>query len=67
MNRLTKTERLLNAMSGGKRITVWGALTKIGFASPNSVTATISRLRREGFNITSTVARGGRFSYTLAN
>jgi hypothetical protein len=52
-------------MFDGKSITVMGAMTRFGFASPNSVTATISALRAEGYRIKSRVTRFNRFAYYI--
>lgn len=47
-----KTDRLVKAIKH-RGLTAQGIMEKFGFATENSVYAVISKLRTEGFNITS--------------
>lgn len=62
---VSKTDKLVTTLKKGGG-TAASLMTKCGFASINSVYATISHLREEGYNINSTEARGGVSKYTLS-
>lgn len=51
MNTVTKTDALLAALQAGEEMTTKQIRSRFGFASTNSVTATIATLRAEGFPI----------------
>lgn len=51
MNTVTKTDALLSALQMGEELTTKQIRSRFGFASTNSVTATIATLRAEGFPI----------------
>jgi len=51
MNAVTKTDALLAALQAGEEMTTKQIRSRFGFASTNSVTATIATLRAEGFPI----------------
>jgi hypothetical protein len=62
---MTKTDKFLTALQSGKRITIKQALHRYGFASRNSFTGNVSRLRDAGFAIEGAWSRDskGRESY----
>ena len=71
MNTVTKTSALLEALRSGETMTAKQIRSRFKFASTNSVTATISQLRSEGFPIylnTSVNSKGVEVNrYRLSN
>lgn len=56
---ISKRDRLINAMRGGKKMTVTQMVSKFNFASRNSAYGVISMLRQEGWDIKATPNRNG--------
>lgn len=61
----SKTNKLVTKLQSGKRLTVAQIMHHCGFAHRNSVYGTISRLRREGYQISSTTNRSGEGAYQM--
>lgn len=55
---MTKNEKLLNALQNGSEISVAQAISRFGFASPNSVTSAVRSLRENGFSVYTNVVNG---------
>jgi len=67
MSRLPKTQRLLNALTEGQKLTANQIRNRFKFASNDSVYSTIVRLRAEGYAINSALTRLPRIvQYSLA-
>ena len=65
MTKITKTQKLLNALKAGGQTTKQ-LMTRTGLASPNAVTGTIHRLKTEGYDFYTTKGKGGVTKYNLA-
>ena len=67
---MTKTDKFVTALIGGQSVTIKQAVKRFGFASSNSLTGTVSRLRDEGFKIESAYDANSRgrktFKYYMA-
>ncbi len=64
-NTLSKKERLLAALRNGKAFTASQIKSQFGFASKNSVYATISSLRDGGWELSTSENREGNLRYSL--
>lgn len=67
---MTKTDKFLNALSNGQKVTIKQAVRRFGFNSRNTLTGTVSKLRNSGLAIEGayiTNSRGRQtFKYYLA-
>jgi hypothetical protein len=68
---MTKTDKFLNALNSGKRITIKQALYRYGFVSRNSFTGTVCHLRDAGVPIEAEYTRDSkgreRYKYFMAS
>lgn len=62
----SKTDKLVNKLRSGKKLTASQIMHMCGFSSQNSVYGTICRLREEGYKITTKESKTGLNQYTLA-
>jgi hypothetical protein len=67
---MTKTEKFLNALEKGQKLTIKQAIRRCGFNSKNTLTGTVSHLRDAGVLIEGAYIRDSRgretFKYFLA-
>jgi hypothetical protein len=63
---VSKKSRLLTALRNRQALTVRQIKTKFNYTSLNSVYATISHLRKEGYQIVASEAKNGATKYALA-
>ena len=54
----TKTDKLLGALQNGSEISTSQAISRFGFASPNSVTSAVRNLRENGFAVYANIVNG---------
>lgn len=67
MTAKTKTAKLVSSLQGGKKMTATQIQEKFGFGSINSVYATISTLRENGYHVKTTQGKNGLTQYALAS
>lgn len=67
---MTKTDKFLNALESGQMLTIKQAVRRFRFASKNSLTGTVSKLRYAGIKIDGAFIRDSRgretFKYRIA-
>lgn len=61
----TMTEKLLKSLKNGSKLSNAQIQSRFGFASHNSVTGTIYRLREQGWNIVTKQSPTGVTKYAL--
>jgi hypothetical protein len=68
---MTKTDKFLNALMNGHRVTIKQAVQRYGFASRNSFTGTVCHLRDAGVPIEAEYTRDSkgreRYKYFMAS
>jgi len=63
---VSKTDKLVSKLQSGKKLTAAQIMKFCGFGTRNSVYGTISRLREEGYKITSTQSTTGLTQYKMS-
>jgi hypothetical protein len=63
--KISKTQKLVQALKKGQKLTVGQIQTRCGFQTPNSAFAAVAHLKRDGVAIRAAKTKAGQNQYYL--